>query len=33
MKRRESGQLDSGLDRLMNMVVMGRIKDVLLGHR
>ena len=33
MKRGESGQLDSGWDRLMNMVVMGRIKHVLLGHR
>lgn len=33
MKKGESGQLDSGWDRLMNMVVMGRIKHVLIGHR
>lgn len=24
---------ESGWDRLMNMVVMGRIKHVLIGHR
>lgn len=33
MKKGESGQQDSGWDRLMNMVVMGRIKHVLIGHR
>lgn len=33
MKKGESGQLDSGWDRLMNMVGLGRIKHVLIGHR
>lgn len=32
MKKGESGQLDSGWDRLIYMLGLGRIKHVLIGH-